>query len=223
MTAKVINHEEAIKNLTAERYLLGELSEGDRDAYEEHLFSCPICFEQIKVGTEFVGHLRRIGTQNPAPVFVPGFMSRIGTNVSQMAAAGAFVLLLCVSGISIHQQRVISGLRAPQITPSFFLSDGAKAGGIATLVLPRKTRFELDIQVQQSGGFSSYQGLVLNESQQIKYSFPITAEQIKDTIHLVLDSSVLRPGTYSLVVNGFKPDGMKTEITRYSFELQAKE
>ncbi len=38
MTARVMDHEEAIRNFTVERYLLGELPENDRDAYEEHLF-----------------------------------------------------------------------------------------------------------------------------------------------------------------------------------------
>ena len=66
-----MEHEEAIKNLAAERYLLGELTESDREAYEEHLFSCPACFEQVKAGTEFVGHLRRIGVEEAAAGAAP--------------------------------------------------------------------------------------------------------------------------------------------------------
>ncbi len=65
MNARMIDHDEAVKDLMAERYLLGELNASDRDAYEEHLFSCDACFEQIKTGTEFVDHLRHIGTDDP--------------------------------------------------------------------------------------------------------------------------------------------------------------
>ena len=50
MNAKVIDHQEAIKNMMAERYLLRELSENERDAYEAHLFDCQACFEQVKAG-----------------------------------------------------------------------------------------------------------------------------------------------------------------------------
>ena len=65
MNTRIINHDEAVKDLMAERYLLGELNAAEREAYELHLFSCDACFEQVKVGTEFVTHLRHIGTGDP--------------------------------------------------------------------------------------------------------------------------------------------------------------
>jgi putative zinc finger protein len=223
MNARVINHDEAVNDLMAERYLLGELNTDERDAYEQHLFSCDACFDQVKAGTEFVSHLRHIDTQDAHAPLAPGFMSQLMTSARQFATMTAFILLICVAGISIYQQRTINGLRRPQVTPSFFLSDGARAEGVKTLVLPPNTRFELSIQLMQSGDFSYYQGQVLDQSGRLKWSFPISPEQTKDTIHLLLDSSVLAPGTYSIVVSGFTPDGQKTEITRYSFQLQSKE
>jgi len=223
MNTRIINHDEAVKDLMAERYLLGELNAVDREAYELHLFSCDACFEQVKVGTEFVTHLRHIGTEDPKAPLAPGFIGRVMANARQYATMAAFTLLICVSGISVYQQRTISALRRPQVTQSFFLSDGAKAGGMKTLVIPPNTRFDVNIQVLQSGDFSAYQGQVLDQSGRLKFSFPISPEQIKDTVHLLLDSSLLRPGTYSLLVNGFTPDGQRTEITRYNFHLQSKE
>lgn len=223
MNARMINHDDAIRDLMAERYLLGELNTAERDAYEQHLFSCDACFEQVKAGTEFVTHLRHIGTEAPQATLLPGFMSRLMTSARQPMTITAFTLLICFAGINIYQQRTISGLRRPQVTPSFFLSDGARAGGVKTLVLPPNTRFDLSIQLLQSGDFSSYQGQILDQSGRLKWSFPISPEQIKDTIHVLLDSSVLGPGTYSVVVNGFTRDGQRTEITRYGFQLQSKE
>jgi hypothetical protein len=219
----MINHDDAIKDLMAERYLLGELNTAERDAYEEHLFSCGPCFEQVKAGTEFVTHLRKIGTEVPQTPLLPGFMSRLMASARQPVTITVFGLLICVAGISINQQRTISGLRRPQVTPSFFLSDGARAGGEKTLVLPRNTRFDLSIQLLQSGDFNSYQGQLLDQAGHLKSSFQISPEQTKDTIHLLLDSSVLGPGSYSIVVDGFTPDGQKNEITKYSFHLQLKE
>jgi hypothetical protein len=222
MNTRIINHDEAVKDLMAERYLLGELNAAEREAYELHLFSCDACFEQVKVGTEFVTHLHHIGTEDPQPP-APGFMGRLMANARQSATVAAFALLICVTGISINQQRTISGLRRPQVTPSFFLSDGARAEGVKTLVLPPNARFDLSIQLLQRGDFSSYEGQILDQSGRLKSHFAISPEQTKDTIHLLLDSSVLGPGTYSIVVNGFMPDGQKSEITRYSFHLQSKE
>src|SRR5438445_8163784 len=109
MNARMINHDDAVRDFMAERYLLGELSTTERDVYEEHLFSCDACFEQVKAGTEFISHLRHIGTETSQAPFLPGFMSRLVTSARQPATMAAFTLLICFAGISIYQQRSISG------------------------------------------------------------------------------------------------------------------
>src|SRR3954464_13604973 len=38
-----MNHDEAMKSLAAERYILGELEAAERDAFEDHFFECNIC------------------------------------------------------------------------------------------------------------------------------------------------------------------------------------
>jgi hypothetical protein len=221
MNAKAINHEDAAMDLMAEKYLLGELTESERETYEDHLFSCQACFEQVKAGTELVSHLRQIGTE--APPSGPGFMSRFMANVSQPVTATVFALLICVSILGVYQRRTINGLRQSQVAPSFFLSDGARAGGIKTIAVSPNVRFNLTIQLLQPGNFSSYEGRILAESGQLKSSIPFSAEQTKDTIHFSLDSGVIKPGTYRLVINGLAPDGQKTEITQYSFQVESKD
>jgi hypothetical protein len=221
MNAKAINHEDAAMNLMAEKYLLGELTESEREAYEDHLFSCQACFEQVKAGTELVSHLRQIGAE--ASPHVPGFVSRLMANISQPVTATVFALLICVSIFGVYQRRTINGLRQSQVTPGVFLSDGARAGGIKTIAVSPNVRFNLTIQLLQPGNFNSYEGRILTESGQLKSSIPFSSEQAKDTIHFSLDSAVIKPGTYRLVINGLAPDGQKTEITQYSFRVEAKE
>jgi hypothetical protein len=221
MNTRTIEHEEAARNLMAEQYLLGELTEDERDSYEEHLFSCQACFEQVKAGTELVNHLRQIGPEASSPV--PSFVSRLLTNVGQPFTMTALALLISVSALTVYQQRMINGLKQARVAPSFILSDGAKAGGIKKLALPPDTRFDLSIQVLQPGDFSAYEGLIQTESGQLEATVPISAEQIKDTIHFSLDSGVITPGTYLVIIHGLNPDGKKTEITQYSFQIVPKE
>jgi len=222
MNARMIQHEEAARNLMAEQYLLGELTEDERDAYEEHLFSCQVCFEQVKAGTEFVSHLRQIGPEAVSPV--PSFVSRLMANVGHPFTITAFALLISVSALSVYQNRIINGLKQPRVvTASLFLSDGAKAGGVKKLSLPPDTRFDLSIQLLQPGDFNSYEGRIQTEAGQLKASIPISAEQTKDTIHFSLDSGVITPGTYLIIINGLNPDGQKTEITHYKFQIEPKE
>ncbi len=223
MSAQMIDHQEAVKNLMAERYLLGELNAGEREAYEEHLFSCDSCFEQVKAGTEFVSHLRRMNNEELHPAPAPGFMARVVTSLRQPLTLAACLLLACVSGLSVYQRGIIAGLRQAQVMPGLFLSDGAKAGGTQQIRVAANSRFYLDIQLLQSGDFSSYEGQVLTESQRLKTPFPISAEQTKGTIHVLLDSAIVGPGNYIMIINGLSPDGRKTEVTRYRFQVLLKE
>jgi hypothetical protein len=221
MSTQMNTHQEAVKNLMAERYLLGELNAGEREAYEEHLFSCDTCFEQVKAGTEFVSHLRRMG---PEPVTVaPGFMARLMTSLRQPLTIVACALLACVSGLSVYQRGIISGLRQAQVTQHLILTDGAKAGGMKQLAIPANSRFFVDIQLAQDENFSSYEGEVLNESKHRVDPFSISAEDTKETIDILIDSGKMGFGDYLLVVNGLSPDGRKTEVTRYKFKVLLKE
>src|SRR6476646_10268927 len=116
MNARMMEHEEAMNNLVAERYLLGELTENDRDAYEEHLFSCPVCFEQIKAGTEFVGHLRRMGAEKPRHIPV---WQKVAHGVFRPATSLAVAaLFLCSVSINVYQNAVIHRPRDPQVIAS---------------------------------------------------------------------------------------------------------
>lgn len=43
-----MEHTEAVDTLACERYLLGEMTETERDAFEAHFFSCDECAEDIR-------------------------------------------------------------------------------------------------------------------------------------------------------------------------------
>ncbi|HEX4604291.1 MAG TPA: anti-sigma factor [Candidatus Angelobacter sp.] len=226
MNAKVMDHDQAIRNLTAERYLLGELSQDDRDAYEEHLFSCPACFEQIKAGTEFVGQLRRIGAEEAETAHAqPGFLGSLMSGLRQPVSAVAFALLFCAVGLNVYQNRLITGLHHPQVVPTFFLSDGAKGEGIQVVTVPRNSRFDLKLQLQllHKGDYTRYEGQLQTEAGKLKSPFPVSLEQASDTINLVLDSSIIDNGAYQIVIQGVAPDGKMSEVTRYRFNFHLQE
>jgi anti-sigma factor RsiW len=55
-----MDHAEAVRVLAVEQYLLGELSGPEREAFEEHFFSCPECVEALEFGAGFMKNARDV-------------------------------------------------------------------------------------------------------------------------------------------------------------------
>lgn len=49
-----MTHQEAIDTLAPDRYLLDEMSDVERDAFEEHFFSCTDCAEELRAADAMV-------------------------------------------------------------------------------------------------------------------------------------------------------------------------
>ena|ERR1041385_5561206 len=221
MNTRTINHEEAVKDLMAERYLLGELNAVDREAYELHLFSCNACFEQVKVGTEFVTHLRHIGTEDPKAPLAPGFMGRLMANARQPIPVTMFGLLLMVGGFSVHQSLEISHLKEPRAEVRSVLVGIAHGSSDTSLLkVPRNSALSLGVEYAPKGDFISYQAQVLSSSGKVLHTVAFPETQVGTTASIALPADALRSGQYSIVVFGRRSDGTQEEVGRGVFELQ---
>lgn len=60
-----MDHNQALQSQACEKYLLGELAPPERDAYEEHYFSCSECATQLRTTAEFLGASREILATSP--------------------------------------------------------------------------------------------------------------------------------------------------------------
>lgn len=221
MNARMINHDEAVKDLMAERYLLGELNTIEREAYEEHLFSCDVCFEQIKVGTEFVNHLRHIGTEAPQAPLLPGFMSRLMTNAREPLTIAVFGFLVFASGVAIHQNSVITHLKEPRPEIRSVLTGVAHSSSDANVIkVPKNSGLSLSVEYTRKGEFTSYQAQILASSGKAIHKIALPETQVGTMASIVLPADALRPGQYSIVVFGRRSDGTQEEVGRGVFELQ---
>jgi hypothetical protein len=205
----------------AERYLLGELNTIDRDAYEEHLFSCDACFEQVKVGTEFVAHLRHIGTEDPQAPLVPGFMSRIMASATQPLTIGLFGCLLFAGGVVTHQRSEISHLKEPRAEMRSVLTGIAHGSSDTNLIkAPRNSALSLNVEYTPRGEFISYGVQILSSSGKVLHAVALPETQVGTTASIALPADALRPGQYSMVVSGRRSDGTQEEVGHGGFELQ---
>src|SRR5688572_6823511 len=66
MTEGAMDHQIAVRNKLAERYLLNELVDKERDDFEEHYFSCHDCAEDVRQGAAFIANARTVLRDEPA-------------------------------------------------------------------------------------------------------------------------------------------------------------
>jgi anti-sigma factor RsiW len=219
MTARVMEHDEAIKSLAAERYLLGELTVSEREAYEEHLFSCPVCFDQLKAGTEFVGHLRRMGAEAPVAEVTRPRWRHFFTALSRPAPVIAFaVLFLCMAGLSSYQALLIHRMKTPQVVAVVTLVPESR-GDRRVVTASRRGDFELRVVFQPKREVPLYWAKVLTASETEVASIAVPTPSSGE-MQTRFNAGAFQSGQYVLVVYGTDPaTGKSTSFGRYPFEL----
>jgi Putative zinc-finger len=100
MTSQIetMTHEHAVNTMASERYLLEEMSELERHAFEEHFFSCADCAEDLRTAELMRAAARHEGRSEPIP-FKPRAVRRWSVAVP-WAAAASLALVVGYQAIS---------------------------------------------------------------------------------------------------------------------------
>ncbi len=235
MNSNAIDHQQAIKNMMAERYLLGELSENERDAYEAHLFDCQICFAQVKAGTEFVGYLKRVGTEEPkvVPVAQTSWHRFLAFFSRPLIAPTFAVLFLGFASLGVYQSRVIQQLKEPQVIVTPTLKEASRGENAILITARRNSMFPLHLVLTTGPDYSSYEGQIgrdtsdhsaagseKDKGNHALQTFSISKEAAQEPITVNLYSGDFQEGDYMLEVLGVKEGGTKKSITTYYFKLK---
>jgi hypothetical protein len=226
-----ISHGHAVQNQMAERYVLRELPEDQREAFEAHYFDCNECFRDVKLAAEFLHHTH--------VVLPPGReksgLARLTADLWPPLPAFAAVLLFCALGFNVYQRQKIESLKAPRAESRYFLSgearsrgDGAASGDLARergpepklISIPRDLPVSLEVEVQRDPTFRSYEARILDSSEKLRFSIPLTLGQDDISASIVIPPGSLSEGRYSLVVMAQKIEDGEKEVGRGSFYLQ---
>ena len=223
-----MEHNEAIENHTAERYLLHELTEQERDAYEAHFFSCSACAEEIKAASEFMENARKV-VQDELKAHIYSHVARrsiFGSwlNFRMMLhpiPAAACALLVMVSAFGIYQNQVtIPHLRemasAQLVTPQRVVLRGSR-DSVPSLTVRRSRGFQMYFDIPQSN-FNSYDVSVLTSSNVKKPLLKnVSAEDTKETLAMFVPAGTLDAGRNFLLIEGGNSKG---EVTRIPFDIK---
>jgi len=215
MNIDAMSHEQAVSSQAAERYILGELTPAERDAFESHYFDCSSCFEQVELGAQFLGRAREVLNKEPEP----GWFAGIWADLRRPAPVFVSAMLLCAVGIGVHQQSVISRSQAPRLEAHYFVPDDPR-GAAKVISVSRNGMLSLDINVKLGSQFTSYIAEIRTEGGKVKSSPPVAIKPSYDSVTLGLTASTMDPGTYHVVINGIGGDGSVTKVGGGSFELR---
>jgi hypothetical protein len=220
-----MDHEEAVRALVVEKYLLDELTPEEREEFEEHFFECASCAADVKAAFVFSANARA-AFEHPAPA---RNRNRIAAWFGAMrpayalAAAGVFLVLLAYQSL-FRIPRLEAELRqfsAPQAYPAFFLHAAAR-GDDQAVEASRTARF-IGLSVDAPPGQSSPQYVcdLADQSGRTVFSVAVAAPALPGTpLNVLIPGSALQPGHYTLILRSGSGGAEGSELNRYSFNVQ---
>jgi anti-sigma factor RsiW len=140
-----MDHETATQMNAPERYVIGDLSEADRDEFEEHFAGCSLCLDEVSTATAFAANARAVfrdrAVAAPQAVFRPARPWFLRWNFAIPALAAAALALFVV-----YQNTVtIPGLRAPQSFMAAVVLDGATRAALPRVADNAPLRFQMAV------------------------------------------------------------------------------
>jgi len=210
-----MNHEDALRELSVERYLLGELTGDARDAFEDHLFECRACAEDLKSGSLLLEGVRQDALMQEGPVTSPAvvptdrkpsLLSRWFFNPVWMspalAACLAVVLYQSVFQIPRLEQQVAEA-NTPEVLNNLLIAGGTSRGDSTQTITAREGHsFLLSADIPASSTYASYRLSLASSSGKVYWRGNVTAEQAKDTVQIRVPASAAQAGENTLVIEG---------------------
>jgi hypothetical protein len=227
-----MDHNESIRLMAAEKYLLDELAPETREQFEEHFFDCQECALDVRAGAAFVEHTKVL-LSDPVPLTSPAMApSRPGRSLGWLRPAllvPCMAVLLAVVG---YQNLVtypklkgeVAVANVPQILASASLINANTRGASKTVISARQGEpFLLFVDIPAESRFSSYVAELDGPAGNSEWSLTIPAETTKDMVPIRVPADHHEAGMYTLTVRGVDSSGGKgSEIGRYPFELQIR-
>jgi hypothetical protein len=207
-----MNHEDAIESMAVERYILGELHADDRDAFEEHFFSCSKCSASMTAAAKLSASVR---------LGIPHGAALPRSRMNWWAAASV-VLAGALGYQTVVVPRIAEDAQSrPQqaariLTPQMLTGDtrGALPVVNASPGEPVLLNFPLFAQP------GAYRGEILDaKNRQVAPQFdvpPVAPDE--QLVPLYVGPGTLHSGNYTLVIRGTGGN----EVATYQFEVRLR-
>jgi hypothetical protein len=225
-----MDHNEAIRSMAAEKYLLSDLAPDQRGEFEEHFFSCQECGEDVRAAAVFLEHSKALLSEvTVPPQAAKGADSLARTGSTPWWRALAIPALAVLVVVVAFQNLItvpklanqVAEVSAPRIFSSASLIAANSRGTKMAPIMVRKGEpFLVFVDINPVKQSPSYVAELYSPSGAREWSLSIAGELAKETLPLQVPGEQ-SAGQYTLVVNGVDADGRKSlEVGRYPIELQ---
>ena len=230
-----MNHSEALEQMAAERYLLEELTPDAREAFEEHLFDCTECALDLRAGAAFVDEakvqLPGIAERPPVLGAVSPSKSKPGFWLHWMRpafVAPAFAALLAV--VTFQNVVTLPALRdaanQPRLVPLTHLRPATRGGSHLVLTADRVhgVALQVDLPVETEGTATASYSLELHDARGNPVWTAIMPasgheSEAEQQLSLFIPGTKLRGGAYTLSIASLGPQGERSSVEEYPFDI----
>ena len=231
-----MDHRQATSTGAAERYALNQMSEQERDLYEEHFFGCPECAQEARAAALFVDTakvvlrqdtgVRSDATIRPAP---RAFWSKLVGFVQPFpVTAFASACLLALVGYQAFVQipalrRQVRDAERLQAAPAYFLSVSRSES--PTIVVSNEQRFvSLTLSRSFDRLFPLYRCEIRDTSDHIVLAETMRPPAQDGELQLIVPVAQLQPGRYVIKIAGLETERAPSGSTaEYPFTLERRD
>jgi len=196
-----MSHDTAVATMAAERYLLDELTEAERDTFEEHYFTCPECAEEVRAGEamrrEMQDVFRVTRERAPLPFRPPARRWFHSTGVLPWAVAA--VLVLAVGYQSAVVIPSLRGLSDAQVLSPLVLRPASR-GAVPVVTVDAGVRFvSLSFEANMDPGVERVHYLIRTSGGLVVADGQTSAPVAGSSVQLIVPVSRLERGTQYVV------------------------
>lgn len=193
-------HEQAIRTLAAERYMLGQMTDDERETFEEHYFNCRFCVEDVK-GIDLMS---RAALQPPKPQPVSKWRPM---TVAPWAVAASLAGALALQ--PIMRTAPVIPLAAGLYATGTPLTTESRAAAVVP-ELPAGREILQYLEIAHDPQYTQYRWNLRSDEGKSLQAGTVTLKEIEDPYPLRLGP--LPAGRYELVIEGVRKDGNRSAI-----------
>ncbi len=217
-----MTHDEAIHDGATERYVLDDMTNEERDAFEEHYFDCAVCAEDVKAAIAIRDEgLAYVDQPIVEPLIVPPpipFQPRPRRLPASLAAAASAMIAVVsmYAGVVQPKQKQLAEALTPFVTDGQEHKLESTRGPEELAVIDHRNSAVLTIDLETDDRSPRYNFVVFDSAGQRQFTVPIDGARAREEfIPLAIRGGTLKPGTYTLRV-----DGTEAGVATYPFAVR---